>query len=513
MRTSGILMPVFSLPGKYGIGTFGKEAYHFVDFLEKAGQHYWQLLPLNPTNYGDSPYQSFSSAAGNPYFIDLELLTEEGLLTEADYAEVDFGQDSTAIDYGKLYENRLPVLRRAYERFTGGTAYRAFCREQADWLEEYVLFMAIKDAHNGVSWREWPKELKRRQPRALAAFRQAHEKDMDFYRFIQFLFFTQWRRLKAYANEKNIEIIGDMPIYVADDSVDVWSEPEQFDLDEKLLPKVVAGCPPDAFAPEGQLWGMPVYRFEAMAKETPSFGWWRRRMRHTFAMYDVVRIDHFRGLESYYCIPYGAENAVKGTWRKGPGMALFKALKEEFGEQLPIIAEDLGFLTQDVRDLLEESGFPGMRVLQFAFDGKPENEYLPHSHCRNTVVYTGTHDNDTVMGWIATASTAEVALARRYLHVDDHEGFNWAMIRGAMMSVADTAIFTMADIMGLGSEARINRPSTLGEGNWCWRIGDGCINDWLAGIIMENTRLYGRAPVKTAVKKREAPALPNERKG
>lgn len=506
MRASGILMPVFSLPGKTGIGTFGKEAYDFVDFLEKAGQTYWQLLPLNPTNYGDSPYQSFSSAAGNPYFIDLDTLAREGLLTEADYTSVDFGEDSGVVDYGKLYDNRLPVLRKAYARFTGGKDFEDFCQKQADWLEDYALFMAIKDTQKGTSWREWPAPLKRRQSQALADFRREHKEAIRFYQFLQFLFFTQWNALKSYANEKDIRIIGDMPIYVADDSADVWAEPEQFDLDNDLLPRVVAGCPPDIFSAEGQLWGMPVYRWEAMAKETPSFGWWRRRMMRVFAMYDIVRIDHFRGLESYYCIPYGAKNAVKGAWRKGPGMALFKALQEDFGPELPIIAEDLGFLTQEVRDLLEESGFPGMRVLQFAFDGHPDNDYLPYNYCRNTVVYTGTHDNDTIMGWVKNAPEAEVALARKFLHVDDREGFNWAMLRAAMMSPADTAIFLMADIMGLGSEARINRPSTLGGGNWCWRIGEGCINDWLAGIIMENTRLYGRAPTKKEAPATEAPA-------
>ncbi len=503
MRTSGILMPVFSLPGKYGIGTFGREAYSFVDFLKKSGQTYWQLLPLNPTNYGDSPYQSFSSAAGNPYFIDLELLIKDGLLTEEDVAGVDFGSDPGTIDYGKLYENRLPVLRKAFSRFVPGPAFAGFCAKQGDWLEEYALFMAIKDARDGVSWREWPEALKRRDAATLAAFRESHQTEIGFYQWLQFTFFTQWHDLKRYANGQGVQIIGDMPIYVADDSADVWAEPEQFDLDKELLPRVVAGCPPDAFSEDGQLWGMPVYRWEAMAAEKPAFGWWRRRMQRVFALYDVVRIDHFRGLESYYCIPYGAKNAKKGTWRKGPGMKLFAALEEDFGGALPIIAEDLGFLTQEVRDLLAESGFPGMRVLQFAFDGRPENEYLPHNYCRNTVVYTGTHDNDTVMGWCKNADAAEVALARRYFHVDDREGFNWAMIRGAMMSAADTAIFLMADIMGLGSDARINQPSTLG-GNWCWRIGDGCINDWLAGIILENTRLYGRAPTE------ETPAEPAE---
>lgn len=493
MRASGILMPVFSLPTKYGIGTLGQDAYDFVRFLKKAGQRYWQLLPLNPTNYGDSPYQSFSAAAGNPYLIDLELLTKEGLLTPQDYAGVDFGDDPGAVDYAKLYDNRLPVLRRAYARFVGGETFDAFCREQADWLEDYALFMALKDACGGVSWREWEPALQRREPAALTAFRRAHAEDIRFYQFLQFLFSNQWEALKRYANDNGVYIIGDMPIYVADDSADVWANPGQFDLDEDLQPRVVAGCPPDAFSADGQLWGMPVYNWDAMAAEQPSYGWWRRRMRRAFALYDVVRIDHFRGFEAYYCIPQGAKNAKKGAWRKGPGMALFRALREEFGETLPIIAEDLGMLTEEVHQLLADTGFPGMKVLQFAFSAQAESTYLPHHYTRNAVVYTGTHDNDTIMGWTTSAAPADVDFARRYLHVDDREGFNWAMIRAAMMSVADTAIFMMADFMGLGSEARINTPSTVG-GNWRWRIGEGCINDWLAGIIRENTALYCRLP-------------------
>ncbi len=493
MRASGILMPVFSLPTRYGIGTLGREAYEFVDFLKKAGQSYWQLLPLNPTNYGDSPYQSFSAAAGNPYFIDLTLLTQQGLLTPVDYAQVDFGDDPGVVDYGKLYRERLPVLRKAYARFAGGEDFARFCAAEADWLEDYALFMAAKERCGEGSWREWPQALRRRQPAAMAGLRAACGDAIRFYQFLQYEFDVQWKALKGYANENGIKIIGDMPIYVADDSADVWAHPEQFDLDEELLPRVVAGCPPDAFSADGQLWGMPVYNWKHMAAETPAYGWWRQRMRRALQLYDVVRIDHFRGFESYYCIPYGAKTARKGTWRKGPGMALFRALQEELGEKLPIIAEDLGFLTAGVHRLLEETGFPGMKVMEFAFDTREESDYLPHNYRHNAVVYTGTHDNDTVMGWTHTAPPEDVLLARRYLHVDDREGFNWAMIRTAMMSVADTAIFPMADFLGLGSEGRINVPSTVG-GNWRWRIGEGCINDWLAGIIRENTELYGRAP-------------------
>ncbi len=503
MRSSGILMPVFSLPSPYGIGTLGKEAYMFVDFLRKAGQRYWQILPLNPTNYGDSPYQSFSAFAGNPYFIDLDLLTDAGLLCREEYADTDFGDDPELVDYGKLYRHRLPLLRRAYHRFTDEEMLERFCREQAFWLEDYALFMAIKDAQGGVSWRQWARPLRHRDPSVLQEVRDRYAEDIRFYQFLQYMFYLQWGRLKDYANQQGIHIIGDMPIYVADDSADVWGNPQLFDLDDNLLPRVVAGCPPDAFSADGQLWGMPVYDWKAMASDDVPYSWWRQRLRHALTVYDMVRIDHFRGFESFYCIPYGAKDAKKGTWRKGPGMKLFRALQQDLGDALPIIAEDLGFLTPAVRKLLKQSGFPGMKVLQFAFDSREESDYLPHHYSNNCVVYTGTHDNDTIMGWVATADPADVRLARQYLHVDDNEGFNWAMIRAAMASVADIAIFMMSDFMGLGSQGRINTPSTVGGRNWRWRIADGCINDWLAGIIQENTILYGRAPrpIETTCKK------------
>lgn len=493
MRKSGILMPIFSLSTKYGIGTFGKEAYEFVDFLKRAGQSYWQILPLNPTNYGDSPYQSFSSAAGNPYFIDLELLTKDGLLKLEDYKDVDFGSDLTKVDYGKLYNNRLPILKKAYNKFSKKNPkdYTDFCNIEADWLDEYALFMAIKDSNDGKSWREWPNGLKTHNSEDIKEFIKSKKEEIEFYKFIQYEFFKQWNALKKYANSNGIKIIGDMPIYVADDSADVWSDTKQFDLDEDLVPRVVAGCPPDAFTEDGQLWGMPVYNWKYMKNEDIPFLWWRKRIKRAFKVYDIIRIDHFRGFESFYCIKYGEKTAKKGTWRKGPGMSLFKALKEDFGSDLPIIAEDLGFLTDKVRKLLKDSGFPGMKVLQFAFDTREESDYLPHNYQKNCVVYTGTHDNDTIIGWTLTAAKEDVEYARSYMHVDKEEGFNWCMIRTAMMSVADTAIFMMQDFMGLGSEARINTPSTVGE-NWKWRITEGCINDWLAGLIYENTALYGR---------------------
>ncbi len=491
MRASGVLLPIFSLPSPYGIGTLGKEAFLFVDFLKKAGQRYWQILPLNPTNYGDSPYQSFSSAAGNPYFIDLDTLCEEGLLKQKEFAKVDFGSGD-AVDYEKLYRHRLTVLKKAYARFDKSDgAYSHFCHEETEWLEEYVLFMALKEQHGGKSWRQWEEPLKFREPKALAEVRLALADTMDFYRFLQFKFYRQWHALKEYANKQGVEIIGDMPIYVADDSVDVWANTAQFDLDDELLPRVVAGCPPDAFCEEGQLWGMPVYHWQYMQEEVVPYRWWRQRMKRALRVYDVVRIDHFRGLESFYCIPYGAKTAKSGVWRKGPGMDLIRALKSDYGSPLPIIAEDLGFSTQAVIDLLAESGFPGMKILQFAFNPHEESEYLPHNHPKNCVVYTGTHDNDTVLGWASTATAAEPVYAKQYLNVKSTAALPWAMIRAAMMSTADTAIVPMADCLGLGSEARINTPSTLGN-NWQWRMSEGAMSDELAKKLRKVTEIYCR---------------------
>lgn len=495
MRASGILMPVFSLPSKYGVGTFGCEAYNFVDFLVKSGQSYWQMLPLGCTTFGDSPYQTVSSAAGNPYFIDLDLLCREGLLLPQEYENEDYGKDRDRVDYEKLYKSRLPVLRRACERFDfSDSDYIRFCAEQSSWLDPFALFMAVKDSFGGKSWSEWDESFRKKDEKTLAEFKERYAADIDFYKFAQYEFYKQWNGLKAYANENGIKIIGDMPIYVSFDSSDVWWEPEQFDLDEELVPRVVSGCPPDAFSADGQLWGSPVYAWDRMEKETEPYGWWRRRMRQAFGVYDIIRIDHFRGFESFYCIPNGDKNAKRGKWRKGPGMKFFNAMNEEFGGDLPIIAEDLGLLTPEVNKLLADTGFAGMKVLQFAFGSDTDNAYLPHNHIKNCVVYTGTHDNDTIIGWVKHASKQEVFYARRYLHIDDNEGFHWGMIRAALGSVADTAILMMPDFMGLDSSARINAPSTLGGGNWQWRIGDGCINDWLASIIRENVALYGRLP-------------------
>ncbi len=483
-------MPIFSLASAGGIGTLGKEAYNFVDFLEKSKQTWWQILPLNPTNYGDSPYQSFSSYAGNPYFIDPETLIEDGLLTESEFKNFDFGSNPRKVDYGKLYENRIKMLKIAFSRFEEDKDYKKFCQENDFWLSDYALFMAIKNANSDVSWENWDEQLRFREPNAIEKAKTDYAQTIEFYCFVQYMFAKQWRELKAYANKKGVKIIGDIPIYVAYDSADVWSDTKQFQLDKDLKPKAVAGCPPDAFSEDGQLWGNPLYDWKFMKSE--DFSWWKKRIKYVLSLYDCVRIDHFRGFESYFSVPYGSVTAKTGKWVKGPDIALFKALENELGKNLPIIAEDLGFLTPAVLKMLKKSGYPGMKVLQFAFDPEADSEYLPHNFQNNCVVYTGTHDNDTILGWAKNSPEEEVAFAEVYLGVKREDSFNWAMMKSALRSVADTCILMMQDVVGLGSEARINTPSTVGD-NWTWRMESGWVNDWLAKIIAENTVVYGRA--------------------
>ena len=493
MRLCGILMPIFSLPSKYGIGTFGSEAKRFVDFLHKAGQSYWQILPLNPTNYGDSPYQSFSSFAGNPYFIDIETLIEEKLIDQVTADSFDFGDDYEKINYGKLYDNRLNLLRLAFKNFEKDADYIEFTNSNSYWLDDFSLFMALKNANADSSWQTWEKPLRFRETEAINKAKAKYENDIEFYKFVQYEFAKQWKDLKKYANSKGISIIGDIPIYVALDSADVWSNPKQFLLNEDLEPTLVAGVPPDAFSEDGQLWGNPIYNWELMEKD--NFSWWKKYLGNALNKYDIVRIDHFRGFESYFTIPFGDKDAKNGKWKKGPDTKLFDALKKEFGEDLPIIAEDLGLLTPDVLKMLKATGFPGMKVLQFAFDPSLKSDYLPHNFNKNCVVYTGTHDNDTIIGWLSSADENEVKMAKRYLNCNNDSEFNWAMIRSALMSVAETCILMMPDFMGLDSKARINTPSTLGE-NWQWRIKGECINDWLAEIIYNNTEISCRLPNK-----------------
>ena len=489
-RASGILLPISALPSPHGIGTLGKAAYAFADFLHAAGQKYWQLLPLGPTSYGDSPYQSFSTFAGNPYFIDLDLLAAEGLLDKEDLAAADWGNDPRYVDYGKIYEVRFDVLRRAFLR--GRERDReAVERFQAEnpWLKNYALYMAVK-AHFGMrSWLEWPDEAIRvREPEAVARYGKELAEDVAFYTYLQYLFFKQWGELREYIHSLGIRIIGDLPIYVAMDSADVWAEPEFFQLGEGNIPTEVSGVPPDYFSADGQLWGNPLYDYDRMRAD--GFGWWIRRVEGASRLFDVIRIDHFRGLESYWAVPYGAETAREGRWRKGPGMDLVGVLTQWF-HGLDIIAEDLGFLTPEVHQLLRDSGLPGMKVLEFAFDAREPSNYLPHTYERNCVCYVGTHDNETVMQWREQADRADVTFARRYLGLNEAEGFHWGMIRGGMSSVADTFVAQMQDYLGLGAEGRMNTPGTLGN-NWRWRLLPGEATPALARKIRQYTHMYGR---------------------
>lgn len=484
-------MPIFSLPSPYGIGTLGQSAYEFIDFLKLAGQSYWQILPVGPTTFGDSPYQSFSSFAGNPYFIDLDMLIKGGLLLKSEVVACDFGDSTQKVDYEKLYNNRYPLLKLAFSRFVPDGSYNAFESENAYWLNDYALFMAVKQSFGGVSWQEWDSPYKKREFESLKRAENELKDEINFHKFLQYEFYIQWVKLKEYANKNGIKIIGDIPIYVALDSADVWSAPEQFQLDDDYIPRAVAGVPPDAFSEDGQLWGNPLYDWEYMKKT--GYAWWKRYLASALERYDVVRIDHFRGFESYFSIPYGDNTAIGGKWVKGPDTDLFNALKAEFGKDLPIIAEDLGVITPAVRKMLDATAFPGMKVLQFAFSSNSDNAYLPHNIIKNSIIYTGTHDNDTIMGWVENTDKAQVNQAKDYFNYQSDNGFNWAMIKAAMSTVADTCIIPMADLMGLGSEGRINTPSTLGE-NWTWRIDGGCINPWLANIIRENVELYGRLP-------------------
>ncbi len=492
MRKSGILMHISSLPSDYGIGTLGKEAYAFIDFLKEAKQSLWQILPVCPTSYGDSPYQSFSTSAGNPYFIDFDLLTEKGLLEKSDYKGVDWGADVGAIDYELVYKNRYTVLRKAYERFclTDKTDFYRFLDENENWISNYALFMSIKDANDGKCWLEWEDGLKHRDPHSLWLFKESHKDEVEFWEFVQFEFYNQWRDLKDYANNNGIEIIGDIPIYVALDSVDVWVCPDLFDLDNDLIPKTVAGCPPDAFSADGQLWGNPIYNWQRH-RET-GYGWWTDRIKKATELYDIVRIDHFRGFDEFYAIPYGEATAVNGKWEMGPGLELFSVMTEKLG-RLPIIAEDLGFLTESVKTLLKESGFPGMKVLEFAFDPREESDYLPHNYDKNCVVYTGTHDNAPIKAWLDEIDKDTFDFCKKYIGYSGKstDEFIRAFIRTAFASTADTAIIQMQDYLMLDEKSRMNTPSTA-CGNWQWRMQKGACTENLAEEIADMTALYGR---------------------
>lgn len=489
-------MHISSLPNDYGIGRMGKAAFEFVDWLYKAGQKIWQILPLSPTSFGDSPYQSFSVNAGNPYFIDLELLCDEKLLKKSDFSRLNWGKSETDVDYEKIFRNTFKVLKIAYKNFLEkcgnsadfGRDFEAFKKENG-WVKSYGLFMALKTEHGGASWDLWESELVFREEKAVKEAEKRLEEEIDFYAFLQYKFYEQWGNLKAYANEKGIEILGDIPIYVAYDSVEVWEQPELFYLDDDKKPVEVAGCPPDCFSPLGQLWGNPLYDWD-FHKES-GFRFWIDRISAASRLYDIIRIDHFRGFDSYYSIPFGNTDAVVGKWNKGVGIELFKAVKAELGE-IDIIAEDLGFITKSVERLLKKSGYPGMKVLEFGFEPDGKSGYLPHNFkSTNCVCYTGTHDNDTVMGWASSLKGEELKYCKEYLGVKNKKGICEGMLKLAWSSVADRAIAQMQDVLGLGSEARMNVPSTLGT-NWRFRATADMFTDELAQKLKKLTEMYNR---------------------
>ena len=498
-RSSGVLMAMSSLPGNYGIGSMGKNAYKFVDFLRDSGQKYWQLLPLCPTSYGDSPYSSFSTFAGNPYLIDLDLLVKDKLLKTAEFADIDWGSDPARVDYGKIYEHRFEVLRIAYGR--GKKKYaaelEAFRRENA-WLENYALFMALKAHFGMLSWTEWPEaDIRKHEPEAVGKYSEALADEIDFQVFMQFTFFRQWNALRDYAHEQGVEFIGDVPIYVALDSADVWSESGFFQLDEDNVPVEVAGVPPDDFTAEGQLWGNPLYDWDAMKAD--GYGWWIRRIDGAKKLYDIIRIDHFRGFESYWAVPYGDTTAKNGRWRPGPGMDLVGVLLGWFHD-LRLIAEDLGYTTPEVRKLLSDSGLPGMKILMFAFDPHGESDYLPYRCERNSVCYVGTHDNETVKGWLKGIGRADRDFARSYMHITDDEGWCWGLIRTGMGTASDLFVMQMQDLLELGGECRMNTPGTQ-CGNWVWRMLPDAIDSRLTKKLRKYTEIFRRTQTSPSAKK------------
>ena len=490
-RSSGVLMAMSSLPSRYGIGTMGQSAYKFVDFLKAAGQKYWQLLPMGPTGYGDSPYSPFSTFAGNPYFIDLDLLIKDKLLKRSEVNAVNWGDDPAHVDYGRIYDGRFKILRLAFDR--GAELLKeeiaAFRQENKSWIENYALFMAVKAHFGAKRWLDWPEEnIRLHKKAALEKYGKLLKDEIDFYVFCQFLFYRQWAALREYAHKNGVQFIGDIPIYVALDSADVWSEPEYFQLDEKGMPSEVAGVPPDAFTEDGQLWGNPLYAWNAMAAD--GYGWWIRRIEGAKKLYDVIRIDHFRGFESYWAVPYEETTAKNGHWKPGPGMGLVGILTSWFHD-LSFIAEDLGYVTPEVRKLLKDSKMPGMKVLQFAFDAHGDSDYLPHLCNQNSVCYVGTHDNDTVMGWLKTTGREDKRFAKRYMRITSDEGWSWGLIRTGMATGSKLFVAQMQDILELGPDCRMNTPGTA-VGNWTWRMLPDVIDKKLAKKLHEYTELYRR---------------------
>ena len=490
-RVAGVLMPITSLPSPYGIGTIGKDARKFADFLKASGQKVWQILPVGPTSYGDSPYQSFSTYAGNPYMIDLDILVKEGLLKKSDIKKFYWGDNDEKVDYGAIYYSRFQVLRIAYENHkkTEQKAFNSFKRRNAKWIKDYALYMAVKLNFDNKAWTEWPDEsIKLREEKAVARYTRKFKDEINFWKFVQFKFYEQWEDFRAYVNALGIRILGDMPIYVAMDSADTWAHPEIFWLDEERKPVCVAGCPPDYFSETGQLWGNPLYDWDYL--KSTGYEWWMGRIAAAAKLFDITRIDHFRAFDTYYAIPFGAENAIGGEWKDGPGIDFFNTMKETLGD-IPIVAEDLGELFDSVKELLKESGYPGMKVLEFAFADNDENDFLPHNYTSNCVVYTGTHDNDTIMGWYEQAQGWEKEHCNSYLGLTFGDEVNWKFIETAYKSVADYAVIQMQDILGLGSEARINVPSTLGD-NWSWRIRKDALTKDISSRLLELAKRYSR---------------------
>lgn len=497
-RSCGILLHITSLPSRYGIGNLGQAAYDFVDFLSGAGQSCWQILPIGPTGYGDSPYQSFSAFAGNPYLIDPDHLIRQGWLTQRELDGIPWGRQPDQVAFPLLYRQRLPLLYRAYERFRQAPPpeFSRFCRAEAEWLEDYALFMALKQHFGNGPWTDWPQSLRLRDPKALARYRRDLAEPLNFQRFLQYEFYRQWDRLRAYAGKKGITIIGDIPIYVPLDSADLWCNPNLFQLDENRRPTYVAGCPPDGFSEDGQYWGNPIYDWAAMERD--QFAWWLERIESAARLFDVIRIDHFRGLESYWSIPAHSKTARNGAWVKGPGLKLVNAIKARFPNQ-NFIAEDLGFLTEAVYTMVKESGFPGMKVLEFAFDSREPSDYLPDRYDANCICYTGTHDNPTLTQWCTERPPETLAYAREYLRLADSDDLGTALIRSGMASKANLFIAQMQDYLGLGSEARMNEPGTLKPENWRWRSTAGQFTPELATRLRALAREHHRIPSESSL--------------
>ena len=489
-RSAGVLMHITSLPSNYGIGTLGIEAYKFADFLVKAKQKNWQMLPLGPTGYGDSPYQSTSSYAGNPYMIDLDVLIAEKLLKEDEVKTVFWGNDENKVDFGNMWTKRYAVLKKAFKRFKPTTAYETFVNKNKDWLEDFALFMSVKEKFGFGQWTEWPEDIKLRKPNAIQKYTKELTDKINFHKFIQYKFYEQFDKLKSYCHNKGLKLIGDVPIYVPLDSSDVWANPSIFQLDEKLTPLAVAGVPPDAFTADGQLWGNPLYDWDKMAKD--NYKWFINRLRATGNLFDVIRIDHFRGLESYWSVPYGDKTARNGVWVKGPDMGLIKAIRKDLPD-IEFIAEDLGYLTPEVLALREGSGFPGMKVLEFAFDTREKSDYLPHTYVTNTVCYAGTHDNEVLVKWQRDIPPEDRNLAERYLGLPKDADLRYPILRAGMASVSYLFVAQLQDYLGLGGEARMNRPGIMDGKNWLWRATHDQINDKLAEEIAYLTTLYARA--------------------